>query len=225
MTTSSPARETAGVYGEIVEGYIREHRARLRGQLAYFGSLQVAQAISQAARGEYPTGQRHPHQYRVRLDALLESERRLRTCESELVSVESFDKLINLIGSIIQSIPGIGELAVYDVSIRIGAHLGIEPSEVYLHRGTRLGAASLGLDTRRASVSQSQLPPDFEKLTAAEIEDLLCIYKEELRLAARGERTRLGVSDICKTPVAESSTAGSRCHRVVAKAVKRRKAC
>lgn len=124
MTTSSPARETAGVYGEIVEGYIREHRARLRGQLAYFGSLQVAQAISQAARGEYPTGQRHPHQYRVRLDALLESERRLRTCESELVSVESFDKLINLIGSIIQSIPGIGELAVYDVSIRIGAHLG-----------------------------------------------------------------------------------------------------
>ncbi len=57
-------------------------------------------------------------------------------------------------------------------------YLGIEPDLVYLHRGARQGAAVLGLNG--ATLDPKQLPKSFRQLTPAEIEDVLCIYKNEL---------------------------------------------
>jgi hypothetical protein len=47
-----------------------------------------------------------------------------------------------------------------------------------LHRGTRIGAAALGF--RGRTVDPVMLPAAFSRLTAAEMEDCLCIYKDEL---------------------------------------------
>ena len=76
-------------------------------------------------------------------------------------------------------------MSVYDTAVRIGARLGVEPSKIYLHRGTRAGAAALKLNTKRRALDLDELPIDLRILTAREAEDVLCIYKHELAIAVR----------------------------------------
>jgi hypothetical protein len=61
----------------------------------------------------------------------------------------------------------------------------LEPDRIYLHAGTREGARALGLGG--TALSKSELPKAFHRLSPGEIEDCLCIYKDDLRrLAGRG---------------------------------------
>jgi hypothetical protein len=60
---------------------------------------------------------------------------------------------------------------------------------VYLHSGTRDGARALGLGRGRDTLRKHELPREFEELTAAEIEDCLCIYKDALK-SIRDRRER-----------------------------------
>jgi len=76
-------------------------------------------------------------------------------------------------------IAGIGILIVYDVTTWIGAYLDLAPEVVYLHAGAGKGAAALGFD-KRGTVNRRDLPRAFWRLRANEIEDCLCIYKDEL---------------------------------------------
>ncbi|HQM80509.1 MAG TPA: hypothetical protein PLX02_02700 [Syntrophorhabdaceae bacterium] len=85
-------------------------------------------------------------------------------------------------------IPGIGELAVYDTALRIGAFLRIEPSKVFLHAGTRTGARALGLETSAEFLEVSSVPSEFQVLKPSEIEDVLCIYKHRFYVAGRGQQ-------------------------------------
>lgn len=73
-----------------------------------------------------------------------------------------------------------GEMTIYDTSQRIGMFLGHEPDRVYLHRGTREGAKALGFKGQLAFILPSQLPRAFRKLKPSEIEDCLCIYRDEI---------------------------------------------
>jgi hypothetical protein len=50
---------------------------------------------------------------------------------------------------------------------------------LYLHRGTKEGTAALGL--RGETLDAAALPAAFSRLTPAEIEDCLCIYKDTIR--------------------------------------------
>lgn len=59
-----------------------------------------------------------------------------------------------MIDAVLEDVPGIGELYICDTSLRISAKLDLFPKGVYLHADTRLGAH--------------------------EIEDALCIFKDEL---------------------------------------------
>lgn len=74
-----------------------------------------------------------------------------------------------------------GALTIYDTAVKIGAHLGLEPTSVYLHTGTRDGARALGLDVRGGTIPIDSLPPEFARLDADEIEDCLCMFKADLR--------------------------------------------
>lgn len=58
--------------------------------------------------------------------------------------------MFHLIDTALETIPGLGELYVYDTTLRIGAKLNLFPDKVYLHAGTRLGATALGLRTAAA---------------------------------------------------------------------------
>jgi hypothetical protein len=171
----------------IAADYQQRHRRPAAKELRHFRILRTdEEAISKAALAQLPTGKRPPHQYRIPPAALQESERRLLGNLAGLRQAESFDHLFELIAAIIQPIRDIGELAGYNTAVRVGARFGLEPSKVYLHAGTRLGAKALGLVWRKAAIELTELPVELRTLTARELEDLLCIYKDEF--GARSSR-------------------------------------
>ena len=97
-----------------------------------------------------------------------------------LAKAKSFEDLHKTVAATISSIPGIGELTIYDTALRIGAKLQLEPNVVFLHAGTRAGARWLGLNVSGDSLRVTDFPRALQNLKAREIEDLLCIYKGQL---------------------------------------------
>ena len=79
-------------------------------------------------------------------------------------------------------IKGIGPLTCYDTAQRIGAKIRLFPEHIYLHAGTKTGAEKLlGKRLKVKFINKTDLPNPFHNanLTNAEIEDILCIYKDK----------------------------------------------
>lgn len=166
-------------FDDIVASYVAEYRGRARRELEFYAMQpDLKRAISVAALSQRPgDGKRHSHQCRVShrvLKAALET-----LLSTDLSAASTFADLHSQVDKEIGSIRGIGPLTVYDVAHRIGGFLGLSPEAVYLHAGTREGASSIGL--RGKVVPKSTFPPAFQRLTPAEIEDCLCIYKDDLK--------------------------------------------
>ncbi len=171
---------------QIVRKYLSDYADRSEREIKFYGTQQsLRDTIELAALAKFPGGKhpprliRHPHQRRIPPPALEDARQEL--LGADLRFCRTFDDLHNRVGSLIRSIPGIGALAVYDISHRIGAKLGLEPEKVYLHAGTRDGARALGLDFRRPFLEVSELPRPLRRLKPYQIEDCLCIFKKEFR--------------------------------------------
>src|SRR5262249_18052851 len=153
-----------------VDEYISRYRQHAQRELRYYIiQHSFADAIREAALSRLPNGKRHSHQWRIPGHALQVAEQRLQARAKELRGAKSFSELHDLIERQIKPIHGIGDLAIYDIAHRIGAHLGLAPDAVYLHAGTREGARALNLSGKTIQVGE--MPRQFRKLTAAEIED------------------------------------------------------
>ena len=170
---------------EIVAAYIRDCRAGARAEMREFQRLaSLTDAIRHAARCHWlccsnpPEFKKHPHQYRMPRALLDAAEHRLQNASDTLSAAADFEALHDIADKTIGKKQGLGELAVYDIAHRIGAFLGKEPTLVYLHTGTREGARELGFTGK--TLNPALLPAPFSRLTPAEIEDCLCIYKDEL---------------------------------------------
>ncbi len=167
-------------FNEIVTDYIHKHRDRARAEMRFFEiQRSPSAAIRKAALCELPSGKRHPHQRRIPGLLLQKVEGRLQAVGRKLAKAPDFTTLHHLVCEQIGNIKGIGALTVYDISHRIGAHFRNAPELVHLHAGTSIGARALNITG--ASVNPTDLPREFSRLAASEIEDCLCIYKDELR--------------------------------------------
>ena len=163
----------------IVDDYIRTYREGARQEMEEFeAEPNSSAAIRRAALCQMIDGKRHPHQRRVPKAVLEQVEAKLQGIHRRLSKATDFDGLHRLVDDEVGSIKGIGSLTVYDISHRIGAHLRKVPKRVYLHAGVRMGAKMLGI--RGASFDPSILPKPFARLAPSEIEDCLCIYKDDL---------------------------------------------
>jgi hypothetical protein len=184
----------------IVRLYIERFRPAAERELVYYQRLRTDRdAVSRAARCVLPSGKRHPHQYRIHGRALAGVEQRLLANIDVIGASKSFDDLHDLVEQLAGSISGIGELATYDIALRIGARIGVAPTRVYLHSGTRQGARALGLGQRRRTLDLSELPAAFRRLAPREIEDALCIFKDGLENASRGCLTNHDLPTGCAT--------------------------
>jgi hypothetical protein len=175
----------------IARAYIANHRPRAQAEADFYAGLpSLREAVRRASRAERPDGKRHDHQTRIRRSALRVAGRRLKTLDFR--RVKDFGELHALLSEAIGTLPGIGELMVYDTSLRIGARLGLEPELVYLHAGTRRGARALGLESAAPCLRVSELPAPLRRLRPREIEDALCIYKRHFGRVkdGRGRRVR-----------------------------------
>ena len=92
---------------------------------------------------------------------------------------ENFDDLLNIIERAAPK--GIGELMVYDTAVRVGAFLNLSPDKIYLHAGTKTGLKKLNGKFKGKTITKNQLPEPFKSssLDCYELEDVLCIYKNE----------------------------------------------
>lgn len=165
----------------LVFYYIDEHRDRIKKYFRYYDQQTLNDAIRIAALCVLPGGKRHGHQRRIIQPALNESARRLLDVQDKIKMCRDFEDLRGFVDRKIGDVWGIGTLTIYDISLRIGAKLGLYPQVVYLHRGVISGAKALGLNYRQKSISIEDIPELISSnLEPYEIEDFLCICKGEL---------------------------------------------
>lgn len=140
-------------------------------------------------------GKRHSHQCRLSASALEQGTAALHAISGRLRTAPNFLQLWFLVQDAFKPIYGLGELAVYDASERLRHRLGLESDHViYLHAGARIGARRLaGGRLKKESawgVQRWDMPEGLRHLSTHEIEDILCIYKDELLLSPQQFRAR-----------------------------------
>jgi hypothetical protein len=165
----------------IVDSYIKKYQADELRELEFFcREASFIRALENAALAVDCSGKRQKHQRRLQLTTLQKGRNALLSVRKRIQHARDFGELHNIIREAVSPIKGLGELYVYDTALRIGAHLNLWPSEVYLHSGTRQGARALGY-IGAGPLQVSELPKEFQRLPAYQIEDVLCIYKRFFR--------------------------------------------
>lgn len=197
-------------FEELVSNFLVQCRDQGREDLRSFSrSGTLEGVITDSARSIRPDGSKHPHQWRIPRTVLDDARDRLLPLQGAIAAARNFDDLHQRVERAIQPIRGVGALLVYDVASRIGAFLGLEPDAVYLHRGTRDGARLL--NHRGRTVAVAALPRAFHCLTAAEIEDCLCLYKGRIHEIVTGQHAV--VSKRSSAACGGWATQGSACGR------------
>lgn len=135
------------------------------------------EAVSRAVDSRRPNGKMHNHQTKVK-----ESVRRkfgyaiVDTIDPD--APEDFDDLYDWMEELKPK--GIGPVTLYDVAVRVGAFLELEPEQLYLHAGVWDGWKAL--HNGRSPVGKRRLPKEMwpeplRALPADQVEDLLCCYR------------------------------------------------
>ena len=151
---------------------------------------------------------RHGHQYCIATAAVEAAAKALkeasfvcsRMCKVPFVDAgkiysgfNDFEELYDFIKSVIGEIKGIGSLTVYDTAKRIGLLLDtpIYPKMyVYLAAGAKKGAESLlGKKDLHFREPIDYFKPHFGTLPSIFIEDMLCIFENELNGSTRNVMT------------------------------------
>jgi len=163
----------------IVQDYIQHVRQRACEHLAFYaGQPSLGDALDVVATWRNPEGKIERHQRRLRRDVKRVAGELIR--QLELRAATSFEAVFQRVQEALGGVNGAGDLVVYDVALRLAAVLGLPPQRVYLHRGSRAGARALGIRTKERSLPLDAFPPEFRRLHAWEIENLLCVYKDKL---------------------------------------------
>jgi hypothetical protein len=123
---------------------------------------------------------KHSHQKYMTAKTITEIKKKLLAKKNNIESVQNFEELYKVIDS--NKVKGFGLLAIYDSALRIGAFLNIYPNDVYIQSGALEGAKNLGLDViGRRCIPVQDFPKELRSLKPYHIEDILCIYKNQLK--------------------------------------------
>ena len=162
-------------YSAIIDHYKRQ-KSRESNLLNEVSTLEDAIKVATAQGSEK---KKHSHQYLIPQQCLEEFCEILLARKDLMMSVKRFNDLYAIVKE--ASIKGIGELCIYDTTERIGTFLGVLPDEVYLHRGTRVGAVRLLGKVKKNRLVKTDFPFPFQRddLSCAEIEDIIFIYKDK----------------------------------------------
>ena len=186
----------------LLTDYLAGGEARNREALWWKASGQPFEAaVRRAAFSFREGGRRHSHQNRIPGAVLQACAKALIGHLPALERSPSFYELLAQIEALYQPIRGAGELLAYDTADRLRHRLGLASEHlIYLHAGTRVGARRLfggRLPQGDAwALMRHQISEPLRILDNHELEDFLCLYKDELMLPpealeARGGR-RLG---------------------------------
>lgn len=143
-------------------------------------------AVQRAVESRDAAGKHHNHQSKVDIKARRLFGRRIIARKLAVMRIvksgkgfDRFDALHDLLDEIKPH--GIGPVTVYDVAVRVGAFLGVEPTSVYMHAGVRQGYDALfgkGAARGIARIPSALFPPPLCSMRADDVEDILCTYRE-----------------------------------------------
>jgi hypothetical protein len=178
-------------FSAIARHYVIHHRKRKAGELDWFRNQPTLEAaVEKAALAVDERGKRLSHQRRIKAHAIKAAKIALLAAVSDIRNCPNFDTLHELVNETVGEIEGIGPLYAYDVSERIGAKLGLRPEKVYLHTGAADGAAKLGFPRGLQTIEVGELPAALQSLSPDEIEDVLCMYKDDFGNGRMRQRTK-----------------------------------
>ena len=151
-------------------------------------------AIQRAVRSRRPNGKFHHHQSK-QAPYLPAYERVLISKAGTIRRCRSFHELYLVLKT--NTIRGIGRLAWYDISTRIGAYLGLRPERIYVHTGVLMGLTALGYTgfNKRDWIEMHELPRPCRREDPDFVEDFLCTYREAFLLLREGVDGREFVAD------------------------------
>lgn len=132
------------------------------------------EALERAVRSKRPNGKMHNHQSKVS-KALPKYEYVLTQNLPLLATSKHFDKLHRSMWLI--RTDGIGPMTVYDVAVRFGAYLSLEPDRIYVHAGTKAGLEALGIRVLGDTVNMKRLGFTLQNRRPDDVEDFLCTYR------------------------------------------------
>jgi hypothetical protein len=164
-----------------------------------------ATAVRRAVEARDANGKHHNHQSKVDITArrkfgasIVSQKKHIKAIplSVEFDWLTHFDVLHDTIDSLKPY--GIGPVTVYDVAVRLGAFMGIEPKQVYMHAGVRQGLKALEDALHRRwqdpmvesptmdligahklpRVPMYLFPKPFRDMRADDVEDILCTYRE-----------------------------------------------
>lgn len=169
---------------DIVEEYKDKCRPLRTKELEYF----KGKSIKIASSGKYKDEKKHSHQKRLKESALENGSKILYANREQLKKCKDFDELHRTVKQLIdgnkdkdedENTTGLGPLYIYDTSLRIASKLSIGPESVYLHAGALEGAKKLmGIIGDQEKLEINKFPKELQVLKAHEIENLLCLYKD-----------------------------------------------
>jgi hypothetical protein len=185
----SPPSETTPVQGSVLQSLVQEYLTTIAPSreidLKWYGEMSsLSEVITRAALGQVRGGVRHPHQRHTPRHTLEAAAKRVAKVK-RLDRARDFEELLAQVTKACWGLRGLGVLTRYDIAFRIGLYLKKYPRYVYLHAGPREGAKALGLPHTRAYLSVGDLPLELRSLEPWQVEDFLCVYKDELRPAMR----------------------------------------
>lgn len=148
------------------------------------------QAVSRAVASRRPNGKMHNHQSKVKEADRQEFGHRIlwEWPKANNQWPQTFDEFHDRLEELRPH--GIGPVTTYDVAVRVGAFLKLEPQSLYLHAGVRQGWLALcpvepfGVPRRWAGIHrirQPWWPIEVTGWKADELEDFLCTYRELFR--------------------------------------------
>lgn len=173
------------VLRQCVDDYVSCCQPAAFKQAAYYEGQPPDLALKKAARLWIAEGVLHPHLRCVSKAAKAKLQRDLPGRTQDLQRASDFDAIYRIMRDICDQIDGAGELTVYETALHIGFSRCIEPSKVYLHSGALGGAKALWPNRLLKSgdvVDVTEFPEIIQELSAAHIENMLCIYQDDLRL-------------------------------------------
>lgn len=169
---------------KLVDDYRSCHKPHLENELNYYrGINELADALMAAGLFWQNENEIHNHQYRINKESKKLFSRNLRNVS--MGEVSTFADLYNRIFSC--RVKGVGSLTIYDTALRLGAHLKMLPDGIYLHAGAYVGYKNLlGKVPIPQIIPYSQdIKELFNGLMPYEIENFLCIYKDDFKELGR----------------------------------------
>lgn len=177
-----PPREELTSLGALVRDWIwrTEEETLTRDPVMEFtaSARTFEEAVKRACRSRGRNGKMHNHQSKVREVHRMQLFVRIVTrIPRHARRFTDFDDLHDTIEELAPK--GIGPVTTYDVAVRIGSWLGIDPQSLYLHAGVRQGWEALqgGSSLGVKRIGRDHWPQELQQLPADEVEDFLCTYR------------------------------------------------